>query len=46
MTRKLIFLSLGALVAAVALAPSSASAATVRFSNSAEIVICERERSA
>ena len=39
MTRKLIFLSLVALVAAVALAPSSASAATVQFSNSAEIVI-------
>ena len=39
MTRKLIFLSLVAMVAAVALAPSSASAATVSFRNSAEIAV-------
>ena len=41
MTRKLIFLSLVALVAAIALAPSSASAATGGFRNSQEITIPE-----
>jgi subtilisin-like proprotein convertase family protein len=39
MARKLILLSLAALVVAVALAPSSASAATVGFRNSQEITI-------
>jgi subtilisin-like proprotein convertase family protein len=39
MARKLILLSLAALVAAVALAPSSASAATTSFRNSAEIAV-------
>ena len=39
MTRKLVFLSLVALVAAVALAPSSASAATTSFRHGAEITI-------